>query len=141
MIVVILVGSLSLIGDQFLRINLGARKKDSKNGDAMVIVGIIFLILAPVAGELIKLAISRKREYLADASGSLLTRFPEGLARALEKIQTTNIPLERTSTATNHLWIAEPYQGNFSAKIFQLFSTHPPIEDRIAKLRSMTDLA
>lgn len=103
-----------------------------------MIIGIVFLILAPFIGELIKFAVSRKREYLADASGALLTRYPEGLARALEKIRDTATPLRRTSTATNHLWIAEPRAANsLSDKFHALFSTHPPINDRIAKLRSM----
>jgi len=83
---------------------------------------------------LIKLAVSRKREYLADASGSLMTRYPEGLARALEKISASSAPLETANAATAHLFIANP----FKKKAFSsLFSTHPPIEDRISKLRGM----
>ena len=104
-----------------------------------MIVGILFLILAPLVGQLIKLAISRKREYLADASGALLTRYPEGLARALEKIKDANISMVHTSSATNHLWISEPQSRSFSQRVSSLFSTHPPIEDRIAKLHLMSD--
>ena len=84
-----------------------------------------------------KLAISRRREYLADASGALLTRYPEGLAQALEKIRDAHIPMTRTSSATSHLWISAPETQSFSQKISNLFSTHPPIDDRIQKLRGM----
>mgnify|MGYP001571058018 FL=1 len=143
MVVIVLVGALSMLGDTFLRFGIGNRrgKSDRDNsGGIMVIVGIVFLVLAPIIGQLIKLAVSRKREYLADASGSLLTRYPEGLALALEKIRDVAIPLQRTSSATNHLWISEPTPaGGFSRFVAGIFSTHPPIEDRIAKLRNMGD--
>jgi heat shock protein HtpX len=139
MIVVVLVGTLAIIGDQFLRFGLGGRRRSREGGGIFAILGIIFLILAPLVGELIKLAISRSREYLADADGALLTRYPEGLANALEKISAANIPLARTSNATNHLWISEPSGGGLRAKFSSLFSTHPPINDRIAKLRQMGD--
>ncbi|MFA5935437.1 MAG: M48 family metalloprotease [Patescibacteria group bacterium] len=140
MLVVVLVGALALLGDSFLRFGLGGRKSRDRSGggNILMIVGIAFLILSPIIGELVKLAISRKREYLADASGALLTRYPEGLARALEKIRDAAIPLERTSSATNHLWIAEP-KANFGSRMRALFATHPPIEDRIAKLRQMSN--
>ena len=142
MLVIVLVGALSLLGDSFLRFGLiGGRRRnrDNNGGGILMIVGIVFLILAPLVGQLIKLAISRKREYLADASGALLTRYPDGLARALEKIKDANISMSHTSSATNHLWIAEPQSPSFSQRISSLFSTHPPIEDRIAKLHQMTD--
>lgn len=100
-----------------------------------MIVGIILAILSPVIAELIKLAISRKREYLADASGALLTRYPEGLANALQKISDENQPMKKSSSATAHLFIASPFAGG--KKFKNLFSTHPPIEDRINKLRTM----
>ena len=103
-----------------------------------MLLGIAFLILSPLIGELMKLAISRRREYLADASGALLTRYPEGLANALEKIRDAAIPMTRTSVATNHLWISEP-SGGARAKIAGLFSTHPPLDDRIVRLRKMID--
>lgn len=140
MLAVVLVGAVSLIGDAFLRFGLGGRRRsrDSEGmGGILAIAGIIFIILSPIIGELMKLAISRKREYLADASGALLTRYPEGLARALEKIRDANIPMQRSSSATNHLWIAAPSTQKFSQKLAGLFSTHPPIEDRISKLRGM----
>lgn len=137
MLVVVLVGAVSLIGNQFLRFGFGRKRRDrEKGGEIFALIGIVFLILAPLVGELVKLAISRKREYLADASGALLTRYPEGLARALEKISNAGIPMQKTSGATNHLWISAPNAG---AKIAALFSTHPPIQDRIAKLRQMSD--
>ena len=143
MIVVVLVGALSMLGDLFLRFGFGGggRRRGNRDsgGGILVIVGILFLVLSPIIGELIKLAISRKREYLADASGALLTRFPEGLAKALEKIRNAGIPMQRTSTATNHLWIASPVRAGFGSRVAGLFSTHPPIDDRIAKLRQMGD--
>ncbi len=141
MLVIVLVGSLTLLGDKFLRFGFfgGRRRRDNDIGGALAIVGLVFLILAPFIGQLIKLAVSRKREYLADASGALLTRYPEGLARALEKIRDANIPMQHTSSATNHLWIAEPVSAGFSQRVAGLFSTHPPIDDRIAKLRQMSD--
>jgi heat shock protein HtpX len=99
-----------------------------------MIVGIILAILSPIFAELIKLAISRRREYLADASGSLMTRFPDGLAGALEKIKQDSLPMRKTSTATAHLFLASPFS---SQSFSNLFSTHPPIDDRIKKLREM----
>jgi len=136
MLVVVLVGTLTLIGDKFLRFGFGGRRR--KDGGILALVGIIFLILSPLIGELMKLAISRRREYLADASGALLTRYPEGLARALEKIRDAAIPMTKTSFATNHLWISEP-TGGARAKLAGLFSTHPPMDDRILRLRQMID--
>lgn len=143
MIVIVLVGALSILGDAFLRFGLSGRRERSerdRSGGIMALLGVAFLILAPIIGQLIKLAVSRKREFLADASGALLTRYPEGLASALEKIRDSKIPLKKTSSATNHLWIAEPTPGGGVSKFLAgLFSTHPPIENRIAKLREMGD--
>ncbi len=142
MLVIVLVGALTLLGDWFLRFSLlGRRDREREGGgnNIVLLLGFVFIILAPLIGQLIKLAISRRREYLADASGALLTRYPEGLARALEKIHAAAIPMERTSSATNHLWIAEPITGSWTQKLSALFSTHPPIEDRIVKLRQMLD--
>jgi heat shock protein HtpX len=99
-----------------------------------MIIGLILLILSPIIANLIKLAISRKREYLADASGALLTRYPEGLARALEKISSSNVPLPTANAATAHLFISNPFKKKAMSA---MFSTHPPIEDRIKKLRGM----
>lgn len=138
-LVVVLVGALVILGDWFFHLGIGGRRdRDRGGGGIFALLGIVFIFLSPLIGELIKLAISRKREYLADASGALLTRYPEGLARALEKIQAAAIPMERTSTATNHLWISEPSgRRSLRGSLAGLFSTHPPIEDRIAKLREM----
>ncbi len=136
-IVVVLVGAVSLLGNFFLRARWygGERRSGRRGGELsaiIMIVGLVFLILSPIIAELIKLAISRKREFLADASGALLTRYPEGLARALQKISASAQPLETASAATAHLFIANPFRGKtFSS----LFSTHPPIEERIKRLR------
>ena len=134
-IVVVLVGTIALLSDLLIRARLyGGKGKSSKVHPAILIVGLVLLILSPIIAETIKFAISRKREYLADASGSLLTRYPEGLARALEKIQHSNVPLQTASSATAHLFISNPFKKGF-AKSF--FSTHPPIEERISRLRNM----
>lgn len=134
-IVVVLVGMISLIADMFWRTSLsGRRSSNNKSGGLFLIIGLILLILSPIIAEIIKLAISRKREYLADASGALLTRYPEGLAKALEKISESNVPLKRASSATAHMFIANPFKKK---SIMNMFSTHPPAQDRIAKLRSM----
>jgi heat shock protein HtpX len=146
-LVVVLVGVVTLLSDWFLRFSFfgGRRKSNSEGGGQlmaiMAVVGIVLAILSPIIATLIKLAVSRHREYLADASGALLTRYPEGLARALEKISTDREPLEAANNATAHLYIASPFKadtgvavGSFFAK---LFNTHPPIADRIKRLREM----
>ncbi len=134
-VVIVLVGLVSLLAQWTLRFGGGhSRDSDNKGGNIFAIVGIVLMLLSPIIAELIKLAVSRKREYLADASGSLLTRYPEGLARALEKIQASTTPLATASTATAHLFISNPFKGK---SVSSLFSTHPPIADRIAKLRGM----
>jgi len=139
-IVVVLVGVVALLSDFFLRYLWfgGGRRRDGDGGGQLqlilLIVGIALAILAPLAAMMIQLAISRKREYLADASGALLTRYPEGLASALEKIAADPEPLEVANRATAHRYIESPVKGkNVSA----LFSTHPPVQDRIKKLRAM----
>lgn len=140
MLVAVLVGAIAIMANIFLRghfFGFRSRDNDSRGGQLgaiLMIVGIILAILSPIIAELIKLAISRKREYLADASGALLTRYPEGLARALEKIRDNHQPMRRASSATAHMFIANPFSGK---KISSLFSTHPPVEDRIKKLREM----
>ncbi|MEK7084857.1 MAG: M48 family metallopeptidase, partial [Patescibacteria group bacterium] len=150
-IVVVLVGTIALLSDFFFRIRFfssiggsafggGGGRRDSRGGGGQVgaiimIVGIVLLILSPIIAELIKLAVSRRREYLADASGALLTRYPEGLARALEKISQSKTPLAHASAATAHLFISNPFKKH---SVSGLFSTHPPIEERVKKLRGMT---
>ncbi len=134
-VVIVLVGLVSLLAQGILHLGGGrGRDSDSKGGNILAIVAIVLMLISPIIAEIIKLAVSRKREYLADASGSLLTRYPEGLARALEKIQASTAPLTTASTATAHLFISNPFKGK---SISALFSTHPPIADRIAKLRGM----
>lgn len=134
MIVIVCVGVITLLADWLLRSFIWrGRDNDKKNG-VVLLIGLVLAILSPLFAKLIQFSISRKREYLADASGSLLTRYPEGLARALEKISLQSQPLKRANKATAHLYISNP----FKAKSFNnLFSTHPPIEKRIAALRKM----
>jgi heat shock protein HtpX len=142
-IAVVLVGFLSIIADMFLRMGHLGGGRDRDRGGVFLILAIIGIILAPIAGQMIQLAISRKREYLADASGALLTRYPEGLARALEKISSYGRPMARANNATAHLFIANPFgpsAGGIGKKISALFATHPPAEDRIKVLRSMGDI-
>jgi len=134
-VVVVLVGFVALLSDFFRRSLFfgGLRNRDSNEGRAgaiFMLVGIALAILAPIATMLIQLAISRKREYLADASGALLTRYPEGLASALKKISGDPMPLRVANKATNHLWISAPTK----TRVMSWFSTHPPVEERIKRL-------
>ncbi|MCX6744807.1 MAG: M48 family metallopeptidase [Candidatus Parcubacteria bacterium] len=136
MVVLVLVGVIALLADWLMR-GLFHKGDNNKSAGIFIIVGIVIALLTPLIAELIKLAISRKREYLADADGSLLTRYPQGLANALEKIGQENVqPLKRAHNATAHLYIANPF-GQTKKFLSGLFSTHPPLEDRIAKLRGM----
>ncbi len=137
MLVAVLVGAVVILGNFAFRSFLwgGAGRKREMN-QAQVIgaaVGIIFIILSPFIAQMIKFAISRRREYLADSSGAMLTRYPPGLASALEKIKNDQTPLKTASGATAHLYISNPLKG-FTAT---MFSTHPPIDQRIKKLRDM----
>lgn len=138
--VVVLVGFVSLISDWFLRSAFWGRSRDSEEkgntGLILFILGIVLAILSPIIATLIQLAISRKREFLADASGAILTRYPEGLANALQKIGKYGMPMATANNATAHLWIASPF-GNKVSAISKLFMTHPPIEERIAALQGM----
>ncbi|MBI2483101.1 M48 family metallopeptidase [Candidatus Uhrbacteria bacterium] len=138
-VVVVLVGAIALLSDVLLRSGSLHRSREDREHTppVLAIAGIVLALLAPFAAELIKLAISRRREYLADASGALLTRYPEGLARALEKIAQQQQPLQRATNATAHLFIANPF-GAQRQRFMRLFSTHPPIADRIRILRGMT---
>lgn len=103
----------------------------------LLLIGLVLAILSPLFAELIKLAVSRSREYLADASGVLLTRYPDGLARALEKIAKLDQPLARANHATAHLFLANPFDPHVTKKFELWFSTHPPIEERIKRLKNM----
>ena len=140
-VVVVLVGFVTIIADVFRR-NLffggfGRNRDNDEGGGILMIVGIVLSILAPLFAVLIQLAISRKREFLADASGALLTRYPEGLANALRKIGQYSQPMVHQSSAIAHLYIADPTgskTSKFGKKVFSLFATHPPIEERIKAL-------
>jgi len=134
-VVVVLVGILVLISDVFLRMSFFGGNRDNREGGGLIaVIGIIALILSPFIGMLIQLAISRKREFLADASGALLTRYPEGLASALEKINNHSGKMKRASNATAHLFIANPFGSRKKKGRIKLFMTHPPVEDRVEKL-------
>lgn len=138
-VVVVLVGFIAIMSDMFLRMShFGGNNRDNRLGAIMMIAGILLAILAPIIAQLIQLAISRKREFLADASGALLTRYPEGLASALEKISAYPVGLQRVSTATAHLYISNPLKdGKGISFMSKLFATHPPTTERIAALRGM----
>lgn len=138
-VVVVLVGFIALLSDIFLRSlfwrSFGGRNRGGgQAGIVLMLIGIILAILSPLIALLIQLAISRKREFLADASGALLTRYPRGLASALGKIDKYSKPLRSVNKATAHLYIANPFKGKRKSK---LFMTHPPIEERIKALTGM----
>lgn len=136
-VVVVLVGFVALIADWFRSWAFWGGGDNDDNGNSNIVffvIGLVLSLLAPLAAMLIQLAISRKREFLADADGALLTRYPEGLARALEKISGDQEPLEAANRATAHLYITNPFKGK---KVAGLFMTHPPIEERVARLRGM----
>ncbi len=135
-VVTALVSIVSIISDLFFWFG-GSGDEDSPS-PIFLIGGLIMAILAPIIATIIQLAISRRREYLADASAVMLTRYADGLANALRKISDSNLPVKHASSATAHLYIANPLGGKgIGAGIAKLFSTHPPIEDRIAKLQKM----
>jgi heat shock protein HtpX len=143
-LVVVLVGLVVLMSDFFLRWTFlgGGRRRGNNNGDGqlgliLMIIALALAILAPIAATLIQLAISRKREYLADANGALLTRYPEGLASALEKISVNQIPVAEATKATAHLYIENPFKAKRATFLNSLFDTHPPVADRIKALRGM----
>jgi len=130
LIAVVVVGFISLVSNLFAHSFLFSRGR-SKKGGVLLIIGIIFMVLSPIIAELVKLAISRKREYLADANGARITRDPLGLASALEKISKTNIPVKNANKTTSALYFSNPLKSS------GLFSTHPPISKRIDKLKRM----
>jgi len=139
-VVVVLVGIISIVTDMFLRASLWNNRSDNNNNTNtfFVIAAVAAAVLAPIAATLLQLSISRKREFLADASGALLTRYPEGLAMALEKISADGSQLRKANSANAHLFIASPFRGKESNSWFiKLFMTHPPVEERVAALRGM----
>jgi heat shock protein HtpX len=137
-LVAILVGTVALLSDWMRRSFFfrGRRKKGGAGGGMIVLAALVLAILAPLVAQLIRLALSRQREYLADVDGALLTRYPEGLASALEKISKDTEPLEVANKATAHLYIINPLLEH-RGKLNTLFSTHPPVEKRIERLRAM----
>ena len=142
--VVVLVGFISIASDIFMRSMFwggGRGRNNNREGGTnavFMIFGLILMILAPIAAALIQLAISRKREFLADASGALLTRYPDGLARALIKISSDSTPLSVANNTTAHLWLDDPFKKNQKASWFtNLFQTHPSVSERVAALRGM----
>lgn len=135
MIAFALVAVVSLIADIMLRATWFNNRDSNNNNQAFVVVGFLAALLAPLVAMLIQLSISRKREYLADATGALTTRYPDGLARALEKISQEGSVVRKQNSATAHLFFANPLRGG---SITNLFSTHPPIAERIARLKAMT---
>lgn len=138
---VVMVGVIALMSDWILRSFLwGGRRKGGRDkggaGAILIVVGLVLAALSPLISQLIRLAISRKREFLADASGAMLTRYPPGLASALRKLDADTEPLEAANKATAHLYIVNPLK-DIKGKVNRLFSTHPPIEERIAALEKM----
>lgn len=146
-IIVVLVGIVTLLADWMLRMSFFGRRRSNSNeggqvGAILAILGVVMALLSPIAATLIQLAVSRRREYLADASGALLTRYPEGLASALKKIAEDQEPLEVANKATAHLYIVNPLKEHVTNKdsigwFANLFQTHPPIQERIERLEKM----
>lgn len=144
-VVSVLVGSVALLADWFFRIRwLGGRKRSDGEGQLgalFLVLGIVFAILSPIIANLIKLAISRRREFLADSGSVSITKQPSGLISALEKISTDREPLEVANKATAHLFIEDPFHEKDDkrsvSKLAKLFNTHPPVEERIKALKSM----
>ncbi len=139
-VAVVLAGFVSILSHIFLRsLQFGGGRSDRREGGGiLVIIGIVLAILAPIFATLIRLAVSRKRELLADASGALLTRYPEGLASALQKISAYSQPMIHANDAIAHLYIADPFKAKRTTSFFsKLLMTHPPVEERVAALREM----
>jgi heat shock protein HtpX len=142
-VAVVLAGVISVAADFFMRMTFWGGNKDNDNDNSnsnviFLVLGIAAAILAPIAASLIQLAISRNREFLADASGALLTRYPEGLASALEKIAADGSQLRTANSSNAHLFISSPFRGKETKSWFnKLFLTHPPVEERLANLRGM----
>ncbi|MEK7530983.1 MAG: M48 family metallopeptidase [Patescibacteria group bacterium] len=136
-VVVVLLGMVTLLSDFFLRSMIHGGNNDNRDGRLqiiLVVAGVVLAILSPIIAQLIQLAISRKREFLADASGALMTRYPEGLASALKKLDSYQAPMKSANHATAHLFIANPFGARAMKGIGKLFMTHPPIDERVAAL-------
>lgn len=137
-VVVVLVSIITILSDFFLRISFEGGKLNDLKNFITLFFGIVAAVLAPIAATILQLTISRKREFLVDATGALLTRYPEGLAKALEKISNDPEPLKVVNSSTAHIFIASPFRDKKSKNwLEKLFSTHPPVEERIKTLREM----
>jgi len=140
-IAAVLAGVLVMISQLFFRMTFFGgmgRSRNNRGGNALMFVGLIAaLIIAPIAATLLRLAISRKREFLADASGALLTRYPDGLALALQKINRASVPMRHSSNAMAHLWLSDPEPRRKKTFMAKMFMTHPPVEERVAALGGM----
>lgn len=128
-----LVSAIGILSDIVIRMMFYGDNRSNNSNPAVLIIGIIVIILAPIIAAIVQMAVSRQREYLADATGAMTTRNPEALASALQKLETSSRPMKHQSTATAHLFFANPLKPGFFSK---LFSTHPPLEERIARLRN-----
>ncbi|HEY4513980.1 MAG TPA: M48 family metalloprotease [Candidatus Paceibacterota bacterium] len=136
-VAVVLAGFIAIISDIFLRMSFFGGNKEHRN-PIFAIAAIVAIIIAPIAAQLIQLAVSRRREFLADATGALMTRYPDGLASALQKISSYSAPMRRANHATAHLFISNPFGAHEAGKfIAKIFSTHPPVEERVAALRGL----
>ncbi len=135
-VAVVLAGFVAIVADFFLHMAIwgGGENRDSRVGIFLAVLAVIGAILAPLAAQLIQMAISRKREFLADATGALMTRYPEGLASALQKISSYGKPMRNASHATAHLFIGNPFGAKAGNMLNNLFSTHPPVEARVKAL-------
>lgn len=141
-VAVVLAGFIAIIADLFLRMAFhGGDRDNGKAGVIALVIGIVAAILLPIAAQLIQLAISRRREYLADASGALLTRYPEGLASALQKIGSYAGPMKKANHATAHLFIGNPFGAKSKSFLNRMFSTHPPVEERVRRLLATQGLS
>lgn len=144
-VAVVLVGFVSVLADMFMRsLWFGGRDSENRGQGFIIIIGVILSILAPIIASLIHFAISRRREFLADASGALLTRYPEGLASALQKIASYSQPIKTATNATAHLFFENPFKADAPAGsrrktpwLIKIFSTHPPVEERIKALQNL----
>lgn len=137
-VAVVLAGFLTVIADLMFRMSLfGGGDRDRNIHPIVMILGVVGIILAPIAAQLIQLAISRKREFLADASGALLTRYPDALASALTKISSYSAPMQHATSATAHLYISNPFGAKAGSFMRKLFSTHPPVAERVAALQGI----
>lgn len=143
-VIVVFAGVISFVGDMAFRASIFGGGNDDKKSPIFLVLGIVAIILAPIAATIIRLAISREREFLADATGALITRYPEGLASALEKISGFHQPMKVQNNAIAHLFISDPTGVNDISEarehekvsfIQKMFMTHPPLEERVSRLR------